>query len=273
MEQSPSWEANRFSTSQEIPHILRNTKVHYRIRKCPPPVPILNQLDPVHTHTSYFLKSILILSSNPKWCVSLRFLHQNPAYASPLSHTSCMPRPSHSSRFYHPKDDNRTVKLNTGVWLVDTVVSLRMNAKNVLSPNCPNSTACCDSCVSTMVCVSRRQCSLSYTCWRLIRSGLRRCARTRFLKQATCWIYCRWNLSELYQCCKDAVWDAAAATVNVETQYNNLASEHKVKLCLSDVPHRLSHPSAFSSSPFQRNSTWVFICTGYRPVPRASAAI
>jgi len=45
MEQSPSWEANRFSTSQEIPRNLRNTKVHYHIHKRPPPDPILSQLD------------------------------------------------------------------------------------------------------------------------------------------------------------------------------------------------------------------------------------
>ena len=63
-EQSPSWEANRFSASQEIPRILWNPMVHYRTYKCPPPIPVLRQIDPVHAPQPISWRSILILSSH-----------------------------------------------------------------------------------------------------------------------------------------------------------------------------------------------------------------
>ena len=64
MVQSPSWAANWFAASQEIPRIPRNPKVHYRTHKRPPPVSILGQPNPVHIPTSTSWRSILILSTH-----------------------------------------------------------------------------------------------------------------------------------------------------------------------------------------------------------------
>ena len=55
MVRSPSWEANWFAASQEIPRISRNPKVHYCTHKRPPPVSNLSQPSPVHMPTSHLL--------------------------------------------------------------------------------------------------------------------------------------------------------------------------------------------------------------------------
>jgi len=53
MVQSPSWEANWSAASQETPRISRNSMVHYRTHKRPPPVSILGQPNPVHSHCKH----------------------------------------------------------------------------------------------------------------------------------------------------------------------------------------------------------------------------
>jgi len=80
MEQSPSSETNWFSGSQETPHVLWNPMFHYRIHKCPSPVPILNQLDPVHTTSSHFMKNHLNIilpstSGSPKWSCRIHMFY------------------------------------------------------------------------------------------------------------------------------------------------------------------------------------------------------
>ena len=116
MVQSPSWEANWFPASQEIPRISRNPNVHYRTHKRPPHVSILGQPNPVHIPTSHLLEihpNIIHPSTprSPQWSPSLRFPHQDPIHLPLLIHTRHMPSPTHSSRFYHPHNTGWGVKI------------------------------------------------------------------------------------------------------------------------------------------------------------------
>ena len=86
MVQSP-WEANRLAASQEIPRISWNPKADYHPHKRLPPVPILDQLNPVHIPTSHLLEirpNIIHPSTprSPQWSLSFQFPHQGPIQPS-----------------------------------------------------------------------------------------------------------------------------------------------------------------------------------------------
>jgi hypothetical protein len=77
MEQSSPWEGDSHSASQESPRLVWNAKVHYRVHRSPPLVPVLRQMCPVHTIPPYSplpstprfssVSSLQVL--RPKFCV------------------------------------------------------------------------------------------------------------------------------------------------------------------------------------------------------------
>ena len=67
-----------FQAVKKFPAFYATPKVHYRFHKSPPPVPILSQINLVHTPTSHFLKILqnIILpstSESPKRSLYLSF--------------------------------------------------------------------------------------------------------------------------------------------------------------------------------------------------------
>jgi len=113
-----------FQLVKKFPVFCR--KIHYRIHNFPPSVHILSQLDPVHTSTSHFLKVYLniILPSrpgSPNWSLFLTISHQNFVDTSP--HVRYIPRPSHSSRFYHPNS------IDSGVQIIKPLIMSVFSAR------------------------------------------------------------------------------------------------------------------------------------------------
>jgi hypothetical protein len=88
-ELSPSWEAANCAANQEFLSILWNTKVHHRVYKSPPLVPILRQINESITSHPISLRSILILTT-----------HQYPICIPLHPHSCYMPCPSHPPRLH-----------------------------------------------------------------------------------------------------------------------------------------------------------------------------
>ena len=106
MEQSPSEKLTGSAASQKIPRIF-GTRRFLTVPTSARHLSIswANSIQsPQLPPTSW--RSILILFSHlclglPNGLFSLRFPNHNPVHTSPLPHTCHIPRPSHSSRFYH----------------------------------------------------------------------------------------------------------------------------------------------------------------------------
>jgi len=83
------------SASQEIPRILWNSNVHYRIHKRPSLAPILGRIHPVHAQPSYFMKIHCNIvrpttSRCGMWSLSFMFFHQNRLHISHFIRATCL---------------------------------------------------------------------------------------------------------------------------------------------------------------------------------------
>jgi len=96
--QSPSSEPNSHPATQEISRLLWNPKVHYRVHNSLPPIPILRQMNLVHSCPHYFsnIISSIVIPSTPKsseWSLPFGYSDQNFVCIYHLSHPCYIPSP------------------------------------------------------------------------------------------------------------------------------------------------------------------------------------
>jgi len=77
------------------------TSAHHQFLPWARSIPSMTPTRFLKIHLNIILPST---SRSSKRSISLSCTHQNPVHISSLSHTCYMPRPPHSSRFYHPNN-------------------------------------------------------------------------------------------------------------------------------------------------------------------------
>jgi hypothetical protein len=115
MKLSLSWETVNLAATQEFTNIFWKAMVHYRVHTNPLLVPILSQINPVHTTLSYLSKIHLTIILPPTFksfwrSLSFWLSHQKPTQS--FSHHACyMPWPSHPPWLDHSNNTWRRVKV------------------------------------------------------------------------------------------------------------------------------------------------------------------
>jgi hypothetical protein len=98
-----------FLLTNQLTPWRQNPKVHHRNHNSPPTVPILSQVNPLHTPQPISLRPILSPSSHLRLRLSsgpfsFGLSHQNPVHVTPLSRACHMPCPPHSPWFDLPNN-------------------------------------------------------------------------------------------------------------------------------------------------------------------------